>query len=490
MTDFEIKKQVRLPVSRCAELVLSGIRFRLFRASVTMTIVALAVAFLMTILGETLIARRVADRIGDLLQPRQVFLLWTQRLSVPLDDAAVARILQDETPGSPRLAEFRSWGGCTDEDLARLKTVAMQEKKYLECLDSMSESRRRRLVGGARGRETFRHLQRNSALVGFIRSLPEFGDSFPGSASQFRQFLAEWAATAPLRERIMAGHRAVVKELSVAREGYSLMETLAGGDHRLIPELARVGFVMTEQELDWVVENAARSCRQQKLSSVLANPRLQQSFALRYGIADVKDVTPAEILERLSTRSGAAWFVGQARMLKIDVGGDGEEIRCLASSQATSARLAGIESLVQGSRGEGRWGLSGRVLALIVVSLLVCVVGIANAMLMSVTERFKEIATMKCLGATDGFVMINFVTESGFQGLVGACVGGFLGAALGVSRAALSYGGMAISCIPPIAFSASLISAVAVGVALSILAAVYPAWVAARLSPMEAMRVE
>ena len=48
---------------------------------------------------------------------------------------------------------------------------------------------------------------------------------------------------------------------------------------------------------------------------------------------------------------------------------------------------------------------------LIGLSLLVCVVGIANAMLMSVTERFREIGTMKCLGALDSFIVKLFLLE-------------------------------------------------------------------------------
>ncbi|HOT52163.1 MAG TPA: hypothetical protein PLI07_14365, partial [Candidatus Hydrogenedentes bacterium] len=47
------------------------------------------------------------------------------------------------------------------------------------------------------------------------------------------------------------------------------------------------------------------------------------------------------------------------------------------------------------------------------ISLLVCVVGITNAMLMSVTERYREIGTMKCLGALDWFVVKLFLIEAG-----------------------------------------------------------------------------
>ena len=63
---------------------------------------------------------------------------------------------------------------------------------------------------------------------------------------------------------------------------------------------------------------------------------------------------------------------------------------------------------------------------LISLSLLVCVVGIANAMLMSVTERFREIGTMKCLGALDTFIVKLFLLESTFQGLAGTSAGSSL----------------------------------------------------------------
>jgi ABC-type antimicrobial peptide transport system permease subunit len=127
---------------------------------------------------------------------------------------------------------------------------------------------------------------------------------------------------------------------------------------------------------------------------------------------------------------------------------------------------------------------------LIAVSFLVCIVGIANAMLMSVTERFREIATMKCLGATDGFIMINFILESILQGVAGSIAGGLLGFLLGTVRAWVRYGSIAIVHFPLGDIFAALGISFAVGVVISAMAAVYPAWVAARLAPMEAMRIE
>ena len=135
-------------------------------------------------------------------------------------------------------------------------------------------------------------------------------------------------------------------------------------------------------------------------------------------------------------------------------------------------------------------GFSNRTLALIAVSFLVCIVGIANAMLMSVMERFREIATMKCLGATDGFIMINFILESCMQGIAGGVIGGVLGLLLGALRSWAAYGWLAITEFPLLKVLEMGGISLGVGVLISALAAVYPAYTAARLAPMEAMRIE
>jgi putative ABC transport system permease protein len=128
---------------------------------------------------------------------------------------------------------------------------------------------------------------------------------------------------------------------------------------------------------------------------------------------------------------------------------------------------------------------------LIVLSFLVCVVGVANAMLMSVTERFTEIATMKCLGAMDGFVMMMFVFEATIQGLIGGVIGLVLGSVLAVLRGLVEFGSLisgASSAAGPIGLG--MLLALLVGMLLAAVAAVGPSFIAARLAPMEAMRVE
>lgn len=124
------------------------------------------------------------------------------------------------------------------------------------------------------------------------------------------------------------------------------------------------------------------------------------------------------------------------------------------------------------------------------LSLLVCVVGIVNAQLMAVTERFREIGTIKCLGALDSFVLRLFLLEAGVQGLAGGTMGAVLGGLVALMNGLFRYGFSAWTEISWKAVGMSLGLAALVGSLLSLLGVLYPAIVAARMQPVEAMRVE
>ncbi len=127
---------------------------------------------------------------------------------------------------------------------------------------------------------------------------------------------------------------------------------------------------------------------------------------------------------------------------------------------------------------------------LIGLALLVAFVGILNSMLMSVTERFREIGTMKCLGALDGFIVKLFLIESLFQGVVGTVIGVTIGLVLSLLSTTISYGRYAWVDVPVARLATSVLVCLIVGVSLTVAGAVYPAWQAARMHPIEAMRVE
>ena len=152
------------------------------------------------------------------------------------------------------------------------------------------------------------------------------------------------------------------------------------------------------------------------------------------------------------------------------------------AARMQSKGVASTPQEIADARIQSRW--------LVGLALLVAFVGILNAMLMSVTERFREIGTMKCLGALDGFIVKLFLLESLFQGVVGTMLGVILGLALSLISLAGSYGGDAWHDVPVGQLLLRVIACLIVGVALTVAGAVYPAWQAARMQPIEAMRVE
>jgi ABC-type antimicrobial peptide transport system permease subunit len=127
---------------------------------------------------------------------------------------------------------------------------------------------------------------------------------------------------------------------------------------------------------------------------------------------------------------------------------------------------------------------------IVVLSLLVCVVGIVNAQLMAVTERFREIGTMKCLGALDRFILRLFLLEAGIQGLAGAGVGALLGGIFALINALFRFGFVAVTSVQWTDVAVSILIAIVLGCLLSMVGVLYPAIVASRMQPVEAMRVE
>lgn len=154
--------------------------------------------------------------------------------------------------------------------------------------------------------------------------------------------------------------------------------------------------------------------------------------------------------------------------------GDDEDDFEFVSAEKTKSQFKAITSSITLVAG----GVVG-------VSLLVGGIGVMNIMLVSVTERTREIGTLKALGATPGFIMIQFLIES----LVLSLFGGILGLLLGYGIAtilSLMIPGMPGALVPGWAVALALGFTTAIGVIFGLA----PAMKAANLNPIEALRYE
>ncbi len=124
---------------------------------------------------------------------------------------------------------------------------------------------------------------------------------------------------------------------------------------------------------------------------------------------------------------------------------------------------------------------------LAIISVLVAGVGITNSMLMSVTERFREIGTMKCLGAPDSFVVKLFFVEAAFMGLTSSAAGFILGLLGSLLLLAISSPGTDFS-LPKIGLV--LLWSLMVGVFITFGAAYFPAQQAAKMPAASALRTD
>lgn len=128
-------------------------------------------------------------------------------------------------------------------------------------------------------------------------------------------------------------------------------------------------------------------------------------------------------------------------------------------------------------------GMSAAVGGIAAISLLVGGIGIMNIMMVSVTERTREIGIRKALGARTRDIMMQFLTESA---LMSAC-GGIIGILLGVGL--VTIGGSVLGMAPTIKVSV-IVVAVGFSALVGIFFGLYPASKAAKADPIEALRYE
>lgn len=248
----------------------------------------------------------------------------------------------------------------------------------------------------------------------------------------------------------------VGSEVTITRRSNETIDaTIVGVVNRTSSQLPFQTFVQqprfylpTEPHYDGVVESPSLGVNQ------LAYPQVT-------AVADPSELSEArERVRSYLTESDASELQPPGYNLSARTGGDIAD---------------GLEELID--------RLTRFVTGLAIISLIVGAIGIANIMLVSVTERTREIGIMKSMGARNRDVLLVFLIEAALLGAVGSVIALPIGIAGG--WVATSYADIPLTLVP---FWFGV--AVLVGVAVGVLAGLYPAWRAARVDPIEALRRE
>lgn len=141
-----------------------------------------------------------------------------------------------------------------------------------------------------------------------------------------------------------------------------------------------------------------------------------------------------------------------------------------------------MESIVK-SMTEMLGTISMAIAAIAGISLLVGGIGVMNIMMVSVTERTREIGTRKALGATNGSIRLQFIMEA----IVLCLLGGVIGILLGIGIASVATNMMGYAVSPSYA---GIFCSVSFSVFIGVFFGYYPANKAAKLNPIEALRYE
>ena len=180
----------------------------------------------------------------------------------------------------------------------------------------------------------------------------------------------------------------------------------------------------------------------------------------------------AEVVDK-ENMSAAIQQIGELLRERHRVAEDDFTVRSQEDLLAAASQITGIMTLLLGS-------IAG-------ISLVVGGIGIMNIMLVSVTERTREIGIRKAVGAKRKDILVQFLIEAIMVSLVGGVVGILLGMGLSSLVSRVNLGGQTI----PTAVSIdAVVLAVGVSAVIGIFFGIYPATRAARLNPIEALRYE
>jgi hypothetical protein len=491
---LEVREQVPLPAKRLLDICLDSISYRLLRSMVTVVIILLAIAFLGAIMIEGYMGRSVRDTVVARTKEKAAYGRFISSISqVDADEKLVSQFanLHEDSADYQNLAQ---WGAFPKVQAKEFVEQSKRVELYLNFLQAIPLGRRVLLVGQKSGLGIFDWLSEPERFRSFKDSLANLKSiRLPGDAGAFDAFVQGWPEYRKELERIKKSYRDTIQRTaeSCGPAGVSgkLKEVIASGKvDGFFEQLGQLGYHVEKQDVPAIVEGAKFQDDLDWAYSHLNQEAVRTNWNRKYE----ERFSQGAALRSCATDSGRVKWIQETLAQKGDkeLGEfDPARFRKVAQEYRQKRILEEQEQSLVTRYGQSQT-LSGKTIWLICVSFMVCVVGIANAMLMSVLERFKEIATMKCLGARNSTIAFLFVTESVIIGVVGGLAGIILGFLIVLVRMLISYGGLVFAKFAGTDMLLAFVICFLCSLLLATVAAIYPAWVASRMAPMDAMRVD
>jgi len=487
---IEVKDPVRLGPARAFSLSLTSMYYRMTRSAITVLILTLAVAFMSYVLFYGIISNDAKYYASNRLKESRMLGEWISRLTAPDPH----QIIFDNiiSGNSSAVAEYAAWGRLSDGEMDSLKNICGRLRVFYSYFDAIPRSSRAVLLADSDPMTLAEQLRDPRRFEEFIILTGQLKLQTPmgGRQALWNLVAGDLPRVNELMERIRQGHRSAYSRVQKILDTVSLQEAFVKSDGTFRQVLRDAGFVIPDADAAHLARQAADDISIKRLGMVLEQPEARTAVARIMGITQ-SDLNLLRCVEWMHTKGRANRIASAiAHYGGREAGLDGKRLRTLAEEHQRTVILQKTVGDEKPYRRAGLFSLPPRTLWLILVSFLVCVVGISNTMLMSVTDRFNEIATMKCLGAMDEFIMVLFVFEAMMQGVVGSAAGVVLGVILSMLRAVAGYGGLVFESLPAVDVLLIALISFVMGIAIAGLAATWPSWTAARLAPMEAMRVE
>lgn len=488
---IDVKKQNKLSLKKCFQLVCSGIMHRLLRSTLTMSVILLAVAFFMSMLSESMYIKATAEGVDERMTEKREAAAVLSFLYNKPNTVILSKRLSEVVDEPAKIKEYANFANWDLDRMMQLTEKAQLEQDYLYFFENLDVGKRLILVKKNTEREIFEYLSAASAnLQNFEADLEplktlklphetenegqfrQFIKDYPDYISSLNQLVEDWSKTldsfAEKSETLTAGKK--IEEWLCTSDSSELSQW--------VQYVNDTGFNLTAERLERIVKYLKKVQVRRDVAAMLNTPEnkgewkklFQERHALDQKLLLLSDPRAMKVLDNRFTK---------------------EQLLDVQQMYAEELKLMEIEKKVMGKTEKKTGGvLSGRQFFLLIISFVVCMVGIANAMLMAITERFREIATMKCLGATDGYILTQFMMEAALQGLAGGLLGMLIGFLLSLLKGSFQFGSFMFSYFPGWGILVCGCISISIGVVLAALASMYPSWQASRMAPMEAMRVE